>query len=72
MTEPASRRPNEVTGANDVERVGFAGKLRVVLHHRPGAAELLFANVDVHSNLQDIADGVLCAASALGIPDVSS
>jgi hypothetical protein len=31
--------PNQITAANAGERVGFAGKSRVVPRHRPGVAE---------------------------------
>ncbi len=33
-------RTNKIVGANDGERLGFARKLRVVLRHRPGVAQL--------------------------------
>ena len=34
-----SDMPNQITGANAGERVGFAGKSRVVLSQRPGVAQ---------------------------------
>jgi hypothetical protein len=31
--------PNKITGANAGQRLGFAGKSRVVLRHRTGVAQ---------------------------------
>jgi hypothetical protein len=31
--------PNQITGANAGERLGFAAKSRVALSHRPGVAQ---------------------------------
>ncbi len=35
--------PNQIAGADGVERLGFAAKSRVVLRHRPGVAQLRYS-----------------------------
>jgi hypothetical protein len=47
-----SMQPNQITGANAGKRLGFAGRSRVVLSHRPGVAQ--FHRSANSNNIYDI------------------